>query len=877
MIKVSNQRIILIIEDSLTDQEMYCRYLSKDSRYNYEVISVETGEEGLESLQTIKPDLVLMDFLLPDIDGLELIEILREEISLEIPVIMLTGQGDVQLAVQAMKSGFQDYLVKGNITAESLLKTIDSVFERVKLLQQIERSQQQRRLVSSIALRIRQSLNLDEILQVSVNEVRSFLNCDRVVVYQFKSSQEGQVVAESVGEGWPTTIKTSSQEMSCNIGENRNHTWEKHHANHNIYQVGYSDCHIQMLERFKIKANLIFPITLSGNGNEGINPRKIEHSKVWGLLIAHQCDDFRQWKQNEIELLEELSVQIVLGIQQAQLYQNLRQLNHKLEEQVQKRTAKLKESEQKFRAIFNNTFQLTGLLTIDGMILELNQTALDWENVSREAVINRPFWEIQTCKRASDRTQEKIRKFIVQAAQGEFIRDEIETFDLQGNAITLDFLLRPLRDEAGKVIFLIVEARDITQRKQAEEILRKTNIQLERTTRLKDEFLANMSHELRTPLNAIIGLSEALEEGVFEPLKSKQSHPISTIRRSGNHLLELITDILDLSKIEAGKLELNLTGVNLEALCNSSFDLIQPQAFKKNIKLSLQITQKITNIKVDERHLRQVLVNLLSNAVKFTPNQGKVSLIVEPNLMESMIYFKVIDTGIGIAPEYQDKLFKPFVQIDSSLSKSYPGTGLGLALVKRIVEMHQGQVSLQSQLGQGSQFMITLPLVNNDKYYSKNIVDSVEYCADKTQDNHSEKSNNNLSNIGDINQLEETQALILIIDNNEANVDTIQDYFEFKGYQLIVAKDSLEAVTLAKKQKPKLVLIDIKTSQINELEVICKIKADSEMAQIKILALTAFKRDEDREHCLKAGANDCLVKPFGLKNLSDKIEQLLGE
>jgi PAS domain S-box-containing protein len=869
MTRVDHKRIILIIEDSLTDQEMYRRYLTKDSRYNYQIIGVETGEEGLECLSEIAPDLILMDFLLPDMDGLELIEILRQEISLDIPVIMLTGQGDVQVAVQAMKSGFQDYLVKGNVTPESLLKTVDSVFERVKLLKQIERNQQQRRLVSTIALRIRQSLNLEEILQASVNEVRSFLNCDRVVVYQFKSHLEGRVISESVGEGWLKTINISSQDLCCHIPTNRTQVWEKSHANNDIYQAEYSDCHIQMLERFQIKANLIFPIIIERKEKKGVRKYNIKPSQLWGLLIAHQCDDFRQWEKSELELLEELSVQIAISIQQAQLYHNLKQLNHKLENKVQERTAKLKESEQKFRAIFNNSFQLTGLLAIDGIVLELNQTALNWENVSREEILNRPFWEIPTCQRASTQTQANIQESISRAAQGEFLRYEIDTFDAQGNTLTLDFSLRPLLDEAGKVIFLIPEARDITERKKAEEILRKANIELERTTRLKDEFIANMSHELRTPLNAILGLSEALEQGIFGMLNSQQSNSISTVRKSGTHLLYLINDILDLSKIESGKFKLNLEQVNLKALCNSSLDCVRHQAFNKNIKLNSQITQDVTEIEADERHLRQVLVNLLGNAVKFTPEQGEVTLIVSVNFAESTISFKVSDTGIGIAPEEQEKIFQPFVQIDSRLSKSYPGTGLGLALVKHITEMHKGQVHLQSELGQGSLFTVTLPFKN--------------YCKDNAEkegifpENYAQDLNDKPSKKITEHHQKPTKPLILIAAHNEANVDSIIDYFELKGYQLIVAKNGLEAIQIAKQQQPQLILMDLKMPGMDGLEAIRRIRSEPDTALIKIVALTAFAMPEDREKCLQSGATDYLAKPFSLKNLSNKIEQLLSQ
>jgi signal transduction histidine kinase/predicted transcriptional regulator len=258
---------------------------------------------------------------------------------------------------------------------------------------------------------------------------------------------------------------------------------------------------------------------------------------------------------------------------------------------------------------------------------------------------------------------------------------------------------------------------ELKERKRAEEQLRQTNDclaltneQLARATRSKDEFLSNMSHELRTPLNAILGISEGLLDEGFAPLTDKQKKAIRTIEKSGKHLLELINDILDLAKIEAGKLELCFTSVAIASLCDSSMGFIKRQASKKNITLKTKILDGAERSFMDERRMRQVLINLLSNAVKFTPDGGDVTLEVSVNEEDRKVMFCVRDTGIGIASEDKHKLFKTFVQIDSSLSRRHDGTGLGLALVRRIVELHSGSVRLESEVGQGSQFMVTIPL-----------------------------------------------------------------------------------------------------------------------------------------------------------------------
>jgi PAS domain S-box-containing protein len=248
------------------------------------------------------------------------------------------------------------------------------------------------------------------------------------------------------------------------------------------------------------------------------------------------------------------------------------------------------------------------------------------------------------------------------------------------------------------------------------------NTELARATRLKDEFLANMSHELRTPLNAVLGMSEGLMTGVFGDLNERQMRSLSLIETSGRHLLELINDILDVAKIGAGKLDLDLSSVAIEYLCKSSLNFIEQIANQKNIQLKLSINPSIKMITVDERRMRQSLINLLSNAVKFTPKGGKVCLEVKLHETETtelnaecayVMIFSIIDTGIGISPEDISNLFQTFVQIDSSLNRQYAGAGLGLTLVKQLAELHGGCVSVTSQVGEGSCFSIVLPYLIN--------------------------------------------------------------------------------------------------------------------------------------------------------------------
>ncbi|WP_066381206.1 PAS domain S-box protein [Anabaena sp. CA = ATCC 33047] len=423
---------------------------------------------------------------------------------------------------------------------------------------------------------------------------------------------------------------------------------------------------------------------------------------------------------------------------------------------------------------------------------------------------------------------------------------------------------------------------ELSDRKRAEtalsnlnEQLLHTNHQLARATRLKDEFLASMSHELRTPLNAILGMSEGLLDGVFGSLTQKQQRALTTIERSGKHLLELINDILDLAKIEAGKLKLEIAAVAVSYLCESSLAFVKQMASQKQIQLTLNIQNTVTEIAVDERRIRQVLINLLNNAVKFTPEGGSVILAVRRESMENShpsantpsptsqsstwISFSVIDTGIGIAPEDMGKLFQSFVQIDSRLNRQYTGTGLGLALVRQIAELHGGNVTVSSEVGKGSCFTVRLP-DTSQKFILPPLTADVQ-------------SSELIPSLVD---LPTESPLILLAEDNQANIETISSYLESRGYRLILASDGETAVELARTQRPSLILMDIQMPGIDGLEATRRIREHQELAQVPIVALTALAMPGDREKCLEAGANEYVNKPVKLRELTSIIQHLLS-
>jgi signal transduction histidine kinase len=238
--------------------------------------------------------------------------------------------------------------------------------------------------------------------------------------------------------------------------------------------------------------------------------------------------------------------------------------------------------------------------------------------------------------------------------------------------------------------------------------IQEKSAQLEIANKHKSDFLANMSHELRTPLNAIIGFSEVLMEKMFGEVNEKQADYLKDIHESGRHLLSLINDILDLSKIEAGRMELELSTFHLPTAISNAMTLIRERAQRHGIALGLVVDPRLGELNADERKVKQILVNLLSNAVKFTPDGGRVD--VSARLEAAKVEIAVKDTGIGIAPEDQGKIFAEFVQVGRDYTRKAEGTGLGLALTRRFVELHGGEIHLASTPGKGSTFTVTLPI-----------------------------------------------------------------------------------------------------------------------------------------------------------------------
>ena len=430
-----------------------------------------------------------------------------------------------------------------------------------------------------------------------------------------------------------------------------------------------------------------------------------------------------------------------------------------------------------------------------------------------------------------------------------------------------------LSDQIGVAINNIRQYSDLQSmseqlKKRGEEITQK-NLQLEESNKMKSEFLANMSHELRTPLNAIIGFSEVLKDGVTGELSEEQNEYIGDIFDSGQHLLSLINDILDLSKIEAGKMELELMETDVTDLLNNSLSIVKERAMTHRVKLSQDIGKDVDTCWMDVRKAKQIIFNLLSNAVKFTPDGGSVSLsarkakgeaigsgknsavpLTPPTSSEGgFLEISVTDTGIGISDEDQQKLFNAFVQADSSLSRKYEGTGLGLVMVKRLAELHGGTVGMKSEEGKGSTFTVWLPYRTGDA--ATGTIPVAKAPAEQIS-----------SKTGPLS--------VLVVEDEDAAADLMRIQLETAGYHTTRAATAEEAMEMLAEAKPDLITLDILLPGMDGWDFLAEIKRDKTLAHIPVV-IVSIVADEKKGFSL--GATEVLQKPVRKRALLTAVGQ----
>lgn len=420
------------------------------------------------------------------------------------------------------------------------------------------------------------------------------------------------------------------------------------------------------------------------------------------------------------------------------------------------------------------------------------------------------------------------------------------------------------------------------ERTQAQARLQQINQDLEQASQMKSQFLTAMSHELRTPLNSILGFSELLLRH-RETLEGRQVRYAHTIHQSGEHLLSLINDILDLSKVEAGRVDLEQNTVSIQGLCHECLQMIQPRAQRKRLSLSVEFDYSLDQVTLDRRRTQQMVINLLSNAVKFTPEKGQIKLSTRLaygselgadfrpddspiNASTPYLCIQVSDTGIGIAPDKMSLLFQPFRQIDSALNRSHDGTGLGLALTKRLAELHGGTVSVISIFGEGSTFRVWLPV--NELRKGEAAFDRCKLVNSDADSLFKEKTIH-------------SGVRLLVVEDHLYNQALIAEALEAEGFEVELVEDgevilnTLESNSISKSTLPDAVLMDIQLPNVDGLQLIQAMRASSLWRDLPIIAVTAMAMAGDKERCIAAGANDYVSKPLNFEVLKQRLWQLL--
>ena len=675
---------ILIIDDSAEDREVYRRYLSKQAQFAYEVIEAESAEEGLEELE-MSPDLILLDYLLPDSNGLEFITELQ---SLKIklpPIIMLTGEGNETVAVEAMKSGVKDYLIKGKLTPNSLVSAINNVLQQQRLKNLLTKNQRQQQLIAQIALKIRSSSDLSSLLNTAVREVRLLLKCDRVIIYRFAPDMSGDIVAESVKSKFKESLGKNIIDTCFQQGRGNEYKRGKTLSIDNIYTAGLSECHLDLLEAFQVKAHVVVPILLTSL------------SRLWGLLIAHQCSQFRHWETDEVELLDKLAVQLAIALQQSELIASLKNeldARKKVEEELGRLANVLEASE-----------DFIGLTGVEGRVIWNNpqmKKVVEVEDVTKLSIVDyHPAWALEIVQREGIPTA---------IAQGTWL-GETALLTKQGQEIPVSQLIIAHKTAEGDIEYISTVMRDLTPQIEAENSLKEkakelkwVNQQLLETTSLLkkrnyelDRFAYVTSHDLKAPLRAIANLATWLGEDLEGIIPEENQHHLKLMQSRVERMDGLIQGLLEYSRV--GRIQHSVTTVNVKDLLLETIDSLSPPA-----TIKIAIAPNMPTLQTDTISLRQVFANLISNAIKYNEkNFGKIEISAQKHT--DFYEFAIADNGPGIEPEHHERIFKIFQTLQAR--DTFESTGIGLSIVKKILEERGDTIRVESQLGQGATFFFT--------------------------------------------------------------------------------------------------------------------------------------------------------------------------
>lgn len=518
----------------------------------------------------------------------------------------------------------------------------------------------------------------------------------------------------------------------------------------------------------------------------------------------------------------------------------------------------LERSERFLRRVLDSLFVFVGVCTPDGVLLRANRAALESANLHPEDVLGKPFAETYWWNH-DPAAQDQLRAAIRRAAQGQVCRYDAVVRLANDRITTIDFQLVPMFDDTNQVTHLVPSAIDISDRKNYEQSLQVARQQADAASRAKSEFLANMSHEIRTPLTAILGCADLLA-----PQLPNEEHRemVQMICSHGRLLLGILNDVLDLSKIEAGKLELHREPCSIVSIIREISTLMEPQARDKGLSLDIRFLSAVpVTIHTAPLRVHQILLNLVSNAIKFTEHgQVKIEVQCEVESQPARLILRVIDTGIGIPQDKLEKIFEAFCQESTSSARRQGGTGLGLTICQRLVQMLGGEIRVESQLGQGTRFTVDLPI---------GCISALDLCRPEPifTDRAAEKA--------ELITPTRMPCRVLVAEDIRAIRAMLRRMLEDVTQEVAVAENGLLACEEVERAAAAgtpydVVLMDMQMPVLNGFEATARLRAKGH--QTIIIALTAVAMAGDRERCLEAGCDDYLSKPVN----RDELIALLG-
>jgi PAS domain S-box-containing protein len=485
----------------------------------------------------------------------------------------------------------------------------------------------------------------------------------------------------------------------------------------------------------------------------------------------------------------------------------------------------------KFRAFFEQGAIFAGIMDVDGTVLEPNRAAWEGCGFTREEIIGKPFCEGPWWTPSADLV-EQVKAATAQAAAGQAFRAEMPYFVADGSQRIADVVILPIKDDAGRVMFLAPTGTDITLRRQMEDSLRRLAADLSEADHRKDEFLATLAHELRNPLAPLRNGLQVMRLAGDNGLAVEQARTM--MERQLGQMVRLVDDLLDVSRITRNKLELRRERVELDAVVRSAIETSRPLIEAAAHELTVTLPPASICLEADLTRLAQVFSNLLNNAAKYTRPGGHIWLTAQK--LDNEILIGVKDNGMGIRPDMLSKVFDMFTQADRSLERTQGGLGIGLTLVKRLVEMHRGSVEARSEgLGHGSEFVVHLPILDE-----RPLRHDPEMPAENTNPE---------------------KRRILVVDDNVDSAQTLGMMLSMMGNEIHMVYDGIEAVEAAASFRPDLILLDIGLPKLNGYEACRRIREQPWGNEIVIIACTGWGQEEDIRRGKEAGFDRHMVKP----------------